>query len=419
LSSDAINARQHGASPVTSIVALVAMLVFTTVLSQFFRSALAVIAPELIADLGLNAGTLGLANGGFFLALMVAQVAVGYAFDRIGPRITVSVLSLFMTAGAAMHAAAVSGDLLVAARFVTGLGCAGSFMSSIVLVSRWFSRENWGLVASGVNATSQIGILLAGPPLALVATAYGWRTAFAISAVLSGLCGVLFYVLVRDRPAGYVEPPAAQQAPPLGVWAGLRAVVATPGALQTFALFSVAYASTVTFTGLWAGPYLRDVHGLDTVARGNVLAAIATAQTVAILGYGVLDRVIQSRRRVIIFGAVLTLVLLAALAIVPTPPLWLAVSLLIVMGLVSGYGTVLLVHVRSHFPDHLAGRGATTGNMAQLAGTASLPYITGLVLDAFVSGGGAAYPPEAYAAIFATLAVALALGLIVFLPSRK
>jgi MFS family permease len=410
-----VNGQQQ--SRVSGTIALLLMLAFTTVLSQFFRASLAVIAPELIRDLDLNARTLGLANGLFFAALMVAQVAVGFAFDRIGPRVTVAVLSVLMTIGAAMHATAMTGEYLVAARMVTGLGCAGSFMASIVLVSRWFARENWSLMASCINASSQIGILLAGTPLAITATTYGWRAAFAVSAVLSAICGVLFYAFVRDRPSPNVINLVDPKAPALGVVAGLRAVIKTPGALRAFALFSVAYAATVTFTGLWAGPYLRDIHGLDTIARGHVLTAMAIAQTIATLAYGPLDRLFNSRKRVVIAGATVTLALLISLAVIPHPPLWLALVLLVSMSAIASYGTVLLVHVRSHFPDHLAGRGATTGNMAQLAGTALLPYLTGLILDQYPLNG-LAYPPEAYAAIFSTLAIALALGLAVYLTAR-
>ena len=75
---------------------LIALLAGTTILSQFFRASLAVIAPELIRDLALSPEMLGLANGGFFGALLVAQIGVGVAFDRIGPRRTVGALSILM-----------------------------------------------------------------------------------------------------------------------------------------------------------------------------------------------------------------------------------------------------------------------------------------------------------------------------------
>jgi MFS family permease len=398
-------------------LALLSMLAFTTLLSQFFRTSLAVIAPELIQDLGLTASTLGLANGCFFAALLAAQVAVGFAFDRTGPRLTVAILSVLMTAGAIMHAVAPSGEWLVAARVVTGVGCAASFMGSIILISRWFAPENWSMVASGIGAVSQMGILLAGTPLALVTTSYGWRSAFWVAAGLSAICGVLFYIFVRDRPLATHCLGEPEPEPVLGVVDGLRAVLHTPGALRAFALFGVAYASAVTISGLWAGPYLRDVHGLEILERGHVLAAMAIAQTVGILVYGPLDRIFNSRKSVVLFGGSTTLVVLLALTMISHPPLWLAVSLLITMSALASYGTVLLVHVRSHFPDHLAGRGATTGNMAQLAGTAILPYVTGLLLERFPHSG-AGYPPAAYSATFGVLAGALAFGLAVYVTSR-
>ena len=64
-----------------------------TGLSQFHRAALGVVGPELAADLGAGAGVLGAANGAFFLALFVAQIPVGLALDRIGPRLTVAALT--------------------------------------------------------------------------------------------------------------------------------------------------------------------------------------------------------------------------------------------------------------------------------------------------------------------------------------
>ena len=40
----------------------------------------------------------------------------------------------------------------------------------------------------------------------------------------------------------------------------------------------VAYATMATLLGLWAGPYLHDVHGLDAVGRGHVILAMSCAQ---------------------------------------------------------------------------------------------------------------------------------------------
>ena len=77
------------------------------------------------------------------------------------------------------------------------------------------------------------------------------------------------------------------------------------------------------------------------------------------------------------------------LIVLATVPLSLtgALAALMVLSASSAYGSVLLAHIRSHFPDHLAGRGATTGNMAQLVGAALLPMLTGLIPPLFPMTG--------------------------------
>jgi sugar phosphate permease len=55
----------------------VAALFVAYLVSQFYRSFLAVLAPALRADLGIDAATLSNAAGAWFLAFAFAQVPVG------------------------------------------------------------------------------------------------------------------------------------------------------------------------------------------------------------------------------------------------------------------------------------------------------------------------------------------------------
>jgi MFS family permease len=391
---------------------LLAMLAATAILSQFFRSSNSVIGPELIRDLSLSSEALGFANGCFFAALLLVQVPVGIAFDRVGPRLTVGILSVLMTAGAFLHAGAQSGAGLALARFVVGLGCAGSFMAGVVLISRWYPRHSWATVLSWLFALSQFGLLLAGLPLAVAAETVGWRVTFVVMGGIAALVGVLFLLIVRDRPPGLVVKPTET----VGALEGLRIVLTTPGLLRVLALFAVAYAAFATVLVLWAGPYLHDVYDLGPIQRGYVLLAMAACQTIGGLCVGPLDRIFNTRKWVVVGTASLSLSMLILLA-VTTLPLAGALAALMVLSASSAYGSVLLAHIRSHFPDHLAGRGATTGNMAQLAGAALLPMLTGLIPPLFTTAGSD-YSPLAYQWIFATLATALALGLAVYLTSK-
>ena len=151
-------------------------------------------------------------------------------------------------------------------------------------------------------------------------------------------------------------------------------------------MFMVAYAVLVTVQVLWSGPYLHDVHGLDTLERGHVLLGMAVAQTVGTLLVGPMDRVLNTSKWVVVAAASLTLASLTVLAVVPVS-LPVAVGLLLVLSGSSTYGSVLYAQVRGLFPDHLAGRSATITNMAPLLGASVLPTLTGFIPPLFPSQG--------------------------------
>jgi predicted MFS family arabinose efflux permease len=397
---------------VRSIAPLLAVLIATGSLSQFYRTSNAVIGPELIRDLGLSSQMLGTANAAFFIALLVLQVPLGVMFDRIGVRRSVAMLAIPMTAGAALHTIADSGTMLVAARFLVGLGCAGSFMASVVLIPRFVPRDQWSTKLGLVFAVSQGGYFLAGSPLAYVAETIGWRRGFFGLAIVSALVGIAFYIIARDQPDGKVVDIKPADGP--GTFAGVKQILTTPGIPSLFALFCVAYASMFTIAGLWIGPYLRDVHGLDAVARGHVLTLVALTLVVANSGIGTVERFWGNTKQLVMALVIIAVTALGLWALIPKPPLWLAVALLLTLCLASSYGPVLLAQIRARVPDHLAGRGATSANFFQLLGTSLLPILTGFVPPLFEAGAHGGYAEAAYRAMFGVLACVLFCGLLAY-----
>jgi MFS family permease len=197
-------------------------------------------------------------------------------------------------------------------------------------------------------------------------------------------------------------------------------VLREPGLKFVLALHFVCYGTVISIVGLWAGPYLEDVHGLDPIRRGNVLLIAITAVTVGHLLWGPLDRRLDSRKRVASLAALATTAVLAALAAIPSPPLWLATLLLVLLGLAGTYNSVLTSHGRALFPDRLVGRAITTVNVAMMLGAFALQAVSGLVVDGFPTVDGH-LPDIAYRALFASLAVMTGLGLLVYrgAPDRR
>ena len=109
---------------------------------------------------------------------------------------------------------------------------------------------------------------------------------------------------------------------------------------------------------------------------------------------------------------IVSAVLLAVLAMLPRPPLGVAVVLLTALCFFCAFGTVIVAQGRTLFPDRLAGRGITTVNMAQCLGLTVLPALVGYIVEAF---GNSDF---AYRLAFGALALGLVLGASVYIRSR-
>src|SRR6187551_2491911 len=75
-----------GASVPRGVVALVGALAAIYLVSQFLRNSVGVIAPDLAVEIGLSAGEIGLLSSAFFFAFAAAQLPLGIALDRYGPK---------------------------------------------------------------------------------------------------------------------------------------------------------------------------------------------------------------------------------------------------------------------------------------------------------------------------------------------
>ena len=190
-------------------------------------------------------------------------------------------------------------------------------------------------------------------------------------------------------------------------------MLANPRLPYILAMSFVAYPAVATVLGLWAGPYLNDVHGLDAVDRGNVLLVAAGATVVGTLCYGPLDRVFDTRKRIVVCGALATIAVLAALALAPSPALWQAAALLVALGGFGVFAVMIIAHGRAIFPERLVGRGITVVNFANFSGVAVMQMAAGLIVGAFPTVDGAA-PEAAYRLVFGFLAATMVLALMFY-----
>ncbi|MFH1102818.1 MAG: MFS transporter, partial [Pseudomonadota bacterium] len=186
---------------------------FLFLMSQFYRFSVAVIAPRLMLDLGIDTEGLSLMSAAFFYGFAFTQVPLAVFLDRIGARKTMATLNLVGVAGAIAFAVSDSLALLTISRLMLGIGMASNLMGTFKLISVWFHPGRFATLTTMVVSLGTGGTLMATTPLALLLEAMGWRASFLLFAGINLLLTMMLIIFVRDQPPKAVHPEPLSEIP--------------------------------------------------------------------------------------------------------------------------------------------------------------------------------------------------------------
>jgi MFS family permease len=376
------------------------------VLSQFYRAFLAVLAPGLELEIGATAEHLAFASGIWLATFAGLQLPVGYALDYLGPRRTAGGL-LVAALGAAVFALAQGPEAVTVAMALMGAGCAPALMASLYIFARVYPPAVFASLSGLLIGVSSAGNVLAATPMAWSAEVFGWRACMWGLAALTLLATVAIVAFVRDPPRATVPP---------GDGAGFLALLRKPSVLLLMPLTFAHYAPVAGVRGLWVGPYLAAVFDLDAVALGNATLAMGIAMILGSFAYGPLDRLLGTRKGILLGGNLALAGALLGLWAWPAAGLGVAVALLCAVGFFGSSYPLMIAHGRSFFPHHLAGRGVTFLNLLAMGGAGIAQIASGrLYARAATEPVDAADP---YAAVFLFFGVLVLAGCAAYVFTR-
>jgi sugar phosphate permease len=379
-------------------------------LSNFFRAANAVIAPDLVRDIQLSAADLGLMTSLFYAGFALVQLPLGAALDRYGPRLALPALMLVAGAGALLFAAAQSFAPLAAGRALIGIGMAGGLMGAIKAFGVWFSHERVATVTSLMVGLGASGGLVAATPLAWLNEQIGWRAVFVWGAAAVVLVAALIALGMRNAPPGVMWRAERSDGGGFGlIFRDRRFWRIAP--LNFFLIGTMLAVQT-----LWGGPYLFDVLRLAPLDAGTLLLFLSGGIVAGYFACGPLaDR--YGTHSITSLAAVL-FVASQTVFLVPgwTPPGGIVAVSFFVFGFTGAFNLVLLAQIRPMFPPEMSGRAATAVNLFGFGGAALVQWWMGLIIGSFARDAGGHYPPAAYAAAFGFTMLGSTLGLLWYLP---
>jgi sugar phosphate permease len=376
------------------------------VLSQFYRSFLAVLTPQLTADLGADKADLSLASGLWFITFGLMQFVVGVCLDRYGPRRTAGIIfGLAGSSGAFVFTTAQSPMGIVIAMSLFGIACAPVLMASLFIFARRFGMAQFAFMTSSLVAFGTLGNVIGASPLATAADAYGWRAVMAGLGILTFIVSVVIYLFLKD--------PETEPSKGLG-WSGYLTLLKSRLLWAILLMSLFCYAPVAGIRGLWAGPYLTDLFGADSLQIGQVTLWMAIAMVVGSLIYGPLDKVFNTRKWIVFTGNAIVLAVLIYLTLIPVPKLGTVTLLFIIMGICGTTYGVLMAHGREFLPDHLIGRGVTLMNFFSIFGVGLMQFVTGKLVNEQADSTS----PATYQVLFGTYAAVVLVALLFYLTSK-
>ncbi|MDP7662288.1 MAG: MFS transporter [Nitrospinota bacterium] len=382
--------------------------------SFLFRSINAVIAPDLVRDVGASAADLGLITSVYFFSFALFQIPLGILLDRYGPRIVAPIILLIAALGSFIFAAGGSVSTLVAGRVLIGLGCSAALMSAFMANVLWFPKKSLGLANGVLMTVGGLGALAATAPAEIFLRAASWRTMFILLGAVTALVAGLTYLAVPSRaPARRGESARAQ-------WRGVAAILKSPVFWRYAPTCSLTSAMSLGLQGLWAAPWLRDVAGLNPEAVARHLFVIAVFM---VAGYALMGLIIDTMRRFRVGHRLVTgMGLLLFLAVQLMISLGYTESTYILWASFGFLGTINTPYyaiMTTLFPAHMAGRVNTTLNLTYLLGIMIAQYAIGIVIDFWPVTAGGGYDPAAYSAAFGLFLGLQAIALVWFLWPRR
>lgn len=168
------------------------------IINYFDRINMSVATDPLTKEFHLSAGQMGILLSAFAWSYAILQIPSGALLDKIGVKWIERICSIIWTVSCFLTAIASGQGLIILSRVLLGIGEAPYFPAATKAVGYWFPRNERAFATSLFDSQSKLSNAIGTPLIAWIITEWGWRTGFYVTAVLSLVFAVVFWMTYRD-----------------------------------------------------------------------------------------------------------------------------------------------------------------------------------------------------------------------------
>ncbi|WP_439581812.1 MFS transporter [Dyadobacter bucti] len=172
-----------------------------SVITFLDRVAISVASPRIMTDLGLSKEQLGWILGIFALAYGGFEIPTGLMGDRLGAKKVLIRVVLWWSAFTVLTGFATGFGMLLITRFLFGMGEAGAYPNSSIVLAKWFPAIERARGQAWIWSASRVGGALTPFLVIPIQTHFGWRATFLFLGAL-GIIWVIFWKYwFREEPS--------------------------------------------------------------------------------------------------------------------------------------------------------------------------------------------------------------------------
>jgi ACS family glucarate transporter-like MFS transporter len=260
---------------------LIAWMFVIAATAYLDRTNIQIGVPSIEGEFHLNHKQMGWVLSAFVFGYALFQAPGGRMADRFGPRKILTLGAVWWAVFTSLTAFVPAGFtrallLLIAVRFLLGVGEAVVFPASNRLVASWIPSQERGLANGLIFAGVGAGAGVSSPLIGYIIRHNGWHWSFWMSALIGLAAGTVWFLMARDRPE---EHPWVDSAELAHIRSGLlgwsksltekplswRTILSSKNVwIVTISYSCFGYVAYIFFT--WFFTYLSSVRGLNPKA---------------------------------------------------------------------------------------------------------------------------------------------------------
>lgn len=357
-----------------TMIFVVVMAAYT--LSFFQRFAPASIAQDLALAFDTTAASLGVLAATYFYVYTVMQVPTGVLVDTLGPRKILLIGGVISFVGSLWFGLAPDLSQALIGRTLVGLGVSVTFIAMLKIIALSFEEHRFASLTGLGVFVGNIGSVLAGVPLAFAAAEIGWRAVFVAVAIASLVFGTLAWWMMRHS-AAMTGTKVDRTVVLGGLWSVLRNRSSWAPALTNLGMCG----SYFTFAGLWAMPYLTQVHGYSRNIAATHLSLMYAGFAVGCLALGIISDRVRQRKSILIGTAAVFCSVWCVWWWGGALAVSISMALCFLMGFSAAGFSLTWACAKEVNPPQLAGMSTSIANVGGFFGAAVMQPLVGWLMD--------------------------------------